>query len=186
MSTSQDSTQTTAHARPAMAAFGGRIARSLRVSRRRVLSIAVAALMAGGVAVAAQPAFADGSGNLCYHDFAGTLIEANLTLITTPGIVVDTYLQRWNGSAWAYVAAGYYSNGQPNYLFQRASSTTAGWWMTSDGHYVNDMSIQLRNGTGTYRLVAHLYVPSNGVDRGYQWIAYYQDNLRGQTDWCTS
>jgi hypothetical protein len=187
MSISENKTQPTTGHRSVVAMVGRGIAGSMRSWRRRLVSLAAATVMAGGLAAVAQPAFADSSARMCYHDYSGTTINASLTLTTTPGAVVDTYLQRWNGYSWVYVVAGYYSNGQPNYLFQRASSTTGGLWVTPTGRYVNDTTILLRAGTGTYRLVRHVYAPSYGLDAGYQWLAYYLDPVRQQTtDWCTS
>jgi hypothetical protein len=178
MSTSQHSITTT------LAALRDRGARHLRISRRRVVSLGAAAMVAGGLGLAAQPAFADGL-QLCDHDYAGTFISSDLTATTTPGMIADTYLQWWNGSAWVYVRAGYV-NGQPTYIFQRAYSTTDGWWLTSNGRYVLAMSVKLSSGSGTYRLVLHAYAPSYQLDAGYKALSSYKDNLRGYTTWCTS
>jgi len=188
MSTPETNFETTSGRRNVVATVGRCIAGSMRTWRRRLMSLAAATVMAGGLAAVAQPAFADTSGRMCYHDSSGTMIYADLGWVSRTGAVTDTYLQWWNGYSWVYVASSYYSNGQPSsYLFQRAYSTTAGWWTTSAGKDVTYTSIQLRAGTGTYRLTRHLYAPAYGLDTGYQWLAYYMDPVRQQTtDWCTS
>ncbi|WP_076258544.1 hypothetical protein [Intrasporangium flavum] len=146
-------------------------------ARTRLLALLLATVGVLGLTVAgAGSASANAANNqdICWHTIGTrTLISETLPAGNGANQILDTYLYRYNGSAWVFTGVS-----------ERLRGTTAGYWVHPSGMISNASGYQLVKGTGYYVIRNHMFSATNPSLGAWFYEIGYADDLRGATSYC--